>query len=148
MAEKLPGYTGLPSNAQLTDLIYSTEMELANHSKEYIEYEYPVLRILFIRAYAFLATFEPENSWRKAFLSRFAEIGIVPREYSSTNPPEDLPLNHPEFPEKMRYKIADEIYFSIQEFLNASGLIGYREKPQDKIEWSWDEIRETDRKMR
>ena len=122
-------FTGFPADAYLLEQLQSARLELAAKHNPYVRvYTYPMLQNLFQNVYAFALTLDDEHPNRKAFQEK---IDIYHSGRFATN-----------------YQEASEIFYAIYEFLNGTGLFSHREKPQDKMEWTWQEIRQTEKKIR
>ena len=122
-------FTGFPADAYLLDQLQSARLELEAKHNPYVRvYTYPLLENLFQNVYTFALTLDEENQNRKTFLEKVGKYHSG--KFAAT------------------YDDASGIFYSIYEFLNGIGLFSHREKPQDKIEWTWQEIRQTEKKIR
>jgi hypothetical protein len=121
-------FTGFPADAYLMEQLEQAQMEINAKHNPFVEvYTYPLLENLFQNVYTFALTLDEENEHRKTFLKKIEK-------YASGN-------------FAKTYHEASEIFYCVYEFLNGIGLFSHREKPQDKIEWTWQELRETERKI-
>ncbi len=122
-------FTGFPADAYLLEQLQSARLEVEAKHNPYVRvYTYPLLENLFQNVYTFALTLDEENSNRKTFLEKIDRYNSG---RFATN-----------------YQEASQIFYAIYEFLNGIGLFSHREKPQDKIEWTWQEIRQTEKKIR
>jgi hypothetical protein len=122
-------FTGFAADAFLMQQLQQAEEEIAmKHNPNVTVYSYPLLENLFQNVITFALTLDEENQWRKTLFLKTETYRKNPAFVTS-------------------YIQAKDVFYAIYEFLNGIGLFSHREKPQDKIEWSWDEVRQTDRRV-
>ena len=123
-------FTGFASNALLQRQIGDVLDEARNHDIYNMRYVWPALRLLFSTVYYFVKTELPKDDEEKdAFLSMVAEYEGMP--VFRFTPAE---ANH----------VMDAIFF----ILHAKGLLGFKPVMIEKVLWSWETLKATDKMLR
>ncbi|MEM3846455.1 MAG: hypothetical protein QXU98_12235 [Candidatus Parvarchaeota archaeon] len=123
-----PKFTGFASNKLLLEQFMHADDEFRRHDVYNMKYVWPDLRILFSSIYYFVITEIPEDDPARVEFIRMAG------EY----------INQDIF--RFTPQTANKIMDAINFIAHATGILGFKPVEIEKVEWSWEEIRKTDRK--
>jgi hypothetical protein len=125
-------FTGFASNALLQRQIADVfeEFKKNNIRSEFTKFVWPTLRLLYSTVYAFAMNELPEDDEaRKAFIDSTGQYIQIKMFW-------------------LNQKEANVIMDSVFNLLHAKGLLGFKPVLIERMEWTFDEIRKTDRVMR